>query len=28
MLLILLMMLYNRVDAVMIERLHPSGLLG
>jgi O-antigen/teichoic acid export membrane protein len=23
--LILLMMLYNRVDAVMIERLHPSG---
>lgn len=24
-LLILLMMLYNRVDAVMIERLHPSG---
>ena len=25
-LLILLMMLYNRIDAVMIERLHPSGL--
>ena len=25
-LLILLMMLYNRIDAVMIERLHPDGL--